>query len=96
MKFIHHFSHSLSCEMIVADAPPPRGEAHIRDVQWAGKPKPKHIGECVRWCHVVNSRLADLWNLRLLHVVQTGPKLREFWAYEPGKPAKLLEKISTH
>jgi hypothetical protein len=41
-------------------------------------------------CHVVHSHLAELWNIRLLHVVQTGPKLRESWAYEPGKPPQIL------
>ena len=93
MKFIHRFSRSLSCEMTVADEPPPGGSLHVRDVEWTGRPKPKHIREYVRWCHVVHEHLANLWGLKLMHAVQVEPRLWELWGYQPSKPAKLLDKV---
>jgi hypothetical protein len=93
MKFIHRFSRSLSCEMTVADEPPLGGEFHIRNVAWTGRPKPKHVREYVRWIHVVNEHLANLWGFKLMHAVQVEPRLWELWGYEPGKPAKLLDKM---
>ena len=94
MTFIHRFSRSLTCTIHVADKPPAKGNLHIQAIQWTGQPKPKHTREYIRWCHVVHSHLADLWNIRLLHAVQTGPKLWEFWAYEPGQPPKRMDSCS--
>ena len=79
--------------MHVADEAPRNGEHFIREVQWTGQPKPKHAREYVRWCHAVNTHLADLWNIRLMHVVQTLPNSCEFWAYEPDQPPKLMQTI---
>ena len=80
--------------MHVVDEPPAKGEAHIQNVEWTGRPKPKHAREYVRWCHVVNTHLATLWDIRLLHVVQTGPKLWAFWAYEAGEAPKRMDLYS--
>jgi len=36
----------------------------------------------------VYSHLANHWNLRLMQAVQIGPRLQEFWGYEPGQVAE--------
>jgi hypothetical protein len=94
MTFIHRFSRSLTCTMTVSDNPPANGENFVQQVEWTERPKPKHTREYVRWCHTVYSHLADHWHLRLMQAVQTGPRLWEFWGYEPGLAPKLLKKSS--
>lgn len=81
--------------MTVADQPVVTGERYIQKVEWTGRPKPKRVFEYIRRCHVIISRLANHWGLRLMHVVQTTPTLWECWAYAPGEPPKLLNKISS-
>ena len=93
MEFVHRFSRSASCEMTVGVEPPSKGKNHIQKLKWIGQPQLKHLRECVRWSHAIHEHLAKLWNLRLMQIVQFGPELWEVWAYEPGKPAKLLEKL---
>jgi hypothetical protein len=86
VRFIHKFSRSLSCKMLVSDTPPKKGQPHIQEVEWTGRPKPKHLREYIRFCHVVNSHLAAHWQISLLHVVQTSPTLWEAWEY-PSRPS---------
>jgi hypothetical protein len=92
MTFTHRFSRTLSCTMTVSDEPPAGGENYIQKIEWTGRPKAKHTREYVRWCHVIYSHLANHWNLRLMQAVQIGPRLWEFWGYEPGQTPKLLKK----
>jgi hypothetical protein len=93
MTFTHRFNRSLSCTMTVRDQPPVNGESFVQNVEWTGHPKPKHIREYVRWCHLVYSHLAHHWNLRIMQAVQTGPTLWEFWGYAPDQAPKMLDKI---
>jgi hypothetical protein len=87
MKFIHKFNRSLSCEVLVSDTPPEKGQSHIQSIEWTGRPKRKHVSEYVRFCHVVNSHLADHWQISLPRIVQTSPTIWECWEYpERFKP----------
>jgi hypothetical protein len=58
--------------MTVADDPPVRDEP-VQNIEWTARPKPKHRREYVRWCHGVYSCLSNRWNLRVMHVIETGP-----------------------
>lgn len=95
MKFIHKFNRSLCCEMQVADTPPEKGHSHIRSVQWTGQPKHKHRREYIRFCHLVNSHLADHWQMSLLHLFLLEPKVLELWEYHPGQAPKRVSNINT-
>jgi hypothetical protein len=95
MTFAHRFSRTLSCTMTVSDEPPSNGARYIQNIEWTGCPKPKHTREYVRWRHIVNAHLAELWNFRIMEAIETGPRLWEFWGYAPGEPPKLLEKVES-
>jgi hypothetical protein len=43
MKFVHRFSRSASCEMMVSDEAPSKGKNHIQELKWNGQPKLKHL-----------------------------------------------------
>jgi hypothetical protein len=60
MKFVHRFSRSASCEMMVSDEAPSKGKNHIQELKWNGQPKLKHLREYVRWSHAVREHLAKL------------------------------------
>jgi hypothetical protein len=90
MTFVHHFNHTLSVTMTVADAPPVNGETFIQAVEWTERPKLEHLPEYLQWSHTVYSQMADHWDMRLMNAVQTSPNRWEFWAYAPGEPPKLL------
>ena len=81
--------------MTVTDELPANGVYHIQNIEWTGRPKPKHIPEYVRWRHVVNAHLANLWNFRIMEAIQTSPQTWEFWAYAPGETPKRLNKART-
>ena len=94
MKLIHTFNQSLSREMQVPDAPPEKGQCHIQSVEWTGRPKRKHEKEYVRFCHVVNSHLADCWQISILHIIQASLKIRACWERRPGQPQKRSGNIN--
>jgi hypothetical protein len=94
MKFVQKFSRSLSCEMVVCDEPPEKGQCHVQSVEWIGRPKRKHLPEYVRFCHVVNAHLADLWQMSILQLLQTSPTNWEAWEYRPGQAPKRVDDIS--
>ena len=75
MKFVHRFSRSLICEMVIGDEPPSKGKSHMHDLKWSDQPKVKQLRECVRWSHPVHEHLTKLWNLSLMQIVQVGPEL---------------------
>ena len=81
--------------MIVTDQPPAPGERHIQNIEWTGQPKPKHVHEYIRWRHVVNAHLAELWNFRIMEGIETAPRTWEFWGYAPGEAPKLLQKVDS-
>jgi hypothetical protein len=91
MTFVHRFNGHLTCTMTTSDDPPVSGETFVQNVEWTSQPKPKHLREYTHWCHTVFSRLANHWNLRLMHALQTAPRHWEFWAYTPGEPPKRLQ-----
>jgi hypothetical protein len=37
MKFVHRFSRSVICEMMVSDEPPAKGKNHIQELKWTGR-----------------------------------------------------------
>jgi hypothetical protein len=90
MTFIHRFTRRLACTMTVADAPPCNGENFAQNVEWTAQPKPKHRQEYIRWSHTVYSQLSNRWNLRLMHVIEAGPRRLEYWVYAPDEPPKRL------
>src|SRR5262245_51985813 len=90
MKFIHRFSHSLSCEMTVTDEPPAAGQSHVQSIEWIGELKSKHIAEDRQWVLHTTSILAERWNLSILYGLGVSPQRTEFWQFEPGKAPKLL------
>jgi hypothetical protein len=91
MTFVHRFNRSLRCTLTVADDPPVNGANFVQNIEWTARPKPKHLREYVRWCHGVYGCLSSRWNCRMMHVIETGPDRREFWAYTPGEPPKRLK-----
>ena len=94
MKFVHKCSRSLSCEMVVCDEPPEKGQSHIQSVEWIGQPKRKHLPEYLRFCHVVNSHLADHWQMSILQLVQPSPTNWESGEYRPGQAPKRCDDIN--
>jgi hypothetical protein len=92
VKFIHRFSRSVTCAVEIADELPERGVSHIRNVVWSGNPKKRHLAEYIFWMHALNAHLSDLWQEKIMYVVQRSPRNWEFWDYEPGKPPKRLDK----
>jgi hypothetical protein len=73
VKFVHKFSRSLSCQVVVCDEPPEKGQTHVQSVEWIGQPKRKYLPEYLRFCHVMNRHLADQWQMSILQLVQTPP-----------------------
>jgi hypothetical protein len=71
--------------MVVCDQPPEKGQSLIQDVQWTGHLKRKHFPEYLRFCHVVNSHLANLWQLSVTPAFQITPTLWELWQYAPSQ-----------
>jgi hypothetical protein len=94
LRFVHHFSRSVSCEMQVADQPPDSGETFPAVCQWSGPgPKPKHIPAYRQWILYTTQLLADRWQKRILYGLGVAPNRTEFWAFEPGAAPKLLKKL---
>jgi len=94
VKFVHGFSRSLSCEVVVCDEPPDKGQSLVQSVEWIGQPKRKHLPEYLRFCHVVNSHLADLWQMSILQLLHTSPTNWEAWKYRPGQAPKRIDDIN--
>lgn len=90
LRFIHHFSRELSCELQVPAQPPGPGQPLTIQSQWTGRPKPKHLKTYRRWVLLTNQTLADQWGRRLLYALGIAPNRTEFWAFEPGHAPKLL------
>ena len=80
MTFVHQFNRTLRVTVCVADDPPVNGEHFIQHVEWSTRPKSKHYGEYLRWCHEVYSHLASRWDLRLMQVIQASRGRWEIWA----------------
>jgi hypothetical protein len=92
MKFVHRFSHSVSWEMIVSDEPPSKGESHIQELKWTSRPKPKHIAQYRQWGQST-AILAQRWKQQILYGLGVSSTSTELWAFEPGQPPKLVEKL---
>jgi hypothetical protein len=83
MTFAHRFSNSLSCTLTVED-----GKNLVRSIEWTGEPKPKHLGEFVRFMHLVNREIADTLGVAISYEVESGPRV-ECWLYEPFRVPRL-------
>jgi hypothetical protein len=90
MKFVHRFSRSLSCEMMVSDEPPSKGDRHIQELKWTGRPKPKQIAQYRRWGSVNDRDACPRWNQEILYGLGVSSTCT---AFEPGQPPKLVEKL---
>jgi hypothetical protein len=82
--------------MVVCDQPPKKAQSHIQSVKWTGKPKRKLLRQYLRWCHLVNSLLADLWQVSILRAFQTRTMVWEWWTYRPGQAPKRKGKFNTN
>jgi hypothetical protein len=81
---------------VVCDEPPEQGQSLVQSVEWIGQPKRKHLPEYLRFCHVVNAHLADLWQMSILQLPQTSPTNLEAWEYRPGQaPKRAMTSTST-
>ena len=87
------FGGGVSCELAVSETPPSKGSSHILDLRWTGVPQKRHIHPYLRWVKTVNQQLADEWQVRLLHVLQTKRRRWQTWAYEPGGKPLLLKEV---
>jgi len=94
LRFIHHFSRSVSCEMFVRDSAPGPGEAFQFHCQWTGQPRPKHFTEYRRWVLHTTQQLAERWQKRIGYALGVSPSCTEFWCFEPGCTPTLLEKFN--
>ena len=92
MKFIHRFSRTLQVEVTLTDEKPPAGQHHVVRVEWIGQPKRKYLAEYRQWMLHVQQLACDRWQCSLLYALGTKCNETEFWAFEPDKPPKLLEK----
>ena len=91
--FSCNFGDGVSCELSVTDTPPPKGSSHILGVRWTGTPQKRHVRPYLQWAKTVNQQLADEWQMRLMHVVQTKRNRWQAWAYEPGGRPSLVEEV---
>jgi hypothetical protein len=91
MKYVHRFTRSLSCEVEVADQPPPQGTNHILAIVWDGQRKAKHHPEYLRWMHFIHSDCANRWNKKFMQAVQLPDQSWQFWVYVPGQAPRRLE-----
>jgi hypothetical protein len=94
LRFIHHFSRSLKCEMLVRDIAPGPGESFQFTCQWTGQPRPKHLPEYRRWILYTAQLLVDRWQKRIGYALSVSPSCTEFWTFEPGAAPKLLKKFN--
>ena len=92
MTFKCNFGKGVSCELLIEDEPPQRGQIFIRGVEWTGIPKKKTLRSYVAWMNTVNKTLAEKWNKKLMHIYQLPRCRNEIWIYEPGKPPR-CEKV---
>jgi hypothetical protein len=91
VKFIHRFSPSVLCELETTEEMPAKGESHVLNVIWSGRPKRKHVPEYIRWMHLVNQRCAEMWSAKIMHCFQLTPHTWKFWTYEPGKAPQCID-----
>jgi hypothetical protein len=85
VSFVNNFGDGVSCELIVTDDPPPKGESHIVRTNWyGGKPTLKHLAQYHQWMQEVNQIVANRWAAKLLYAIQTGPCRWELWQFEPN------------
>ena len=91
--FVCNFGYGLVCKVEATDSVPPKGQPHIRKVEWSRKPKLKSLRPYVAWMNSVNQQLASEWNVKLMHIFQLSRdwKDHEVWVYEPNKPPKLCQ-----
>lgn len=85
------FGPGITCKIQVTDTAPPKGESHIRLVEWTGTPSMLVLRPYVNWMHSVNQQLANEWGIKLMHIFLVSRTGIEVWGYEPGKEPKLLE-----
>ena len=87
------FGGGVFCELAVSETPPSTGLSHILDLRWTGAPQKRHIRPYLRWVQTVNQQLANEWQVRLVHVVQTKRRRWQVWSYEPGRQPSLLKEV---
>jgi hypothetical protein len=94
MKFIHRFTRSIICEVRVDDDPPAKGKTHTLNFVWSRfpKPTPRFARQYVAWICSINQILADRWSMKLMHCVEVGPDIWEFWLFEPGKAPRRIDE----
>ena len=68
-----------------------KGKTQYLFIEWTGKPGPAHLPKYRAWMMTVQQRAAELLPGRILWTIQTGPKVWEFYALEPGMPPKRLQ-----
>ena len=82
------FGAGVTATVRVSKSPPSKGASHIREIEWTGTPRPKHLTRYITWMNSVNQQLADTWGIKLMHVFQTTPQDVEVWTYAPGKKSR--------
>jgi hypothetical protein len=90
---LHCFSRSVICETTVSDERPSKGESHIQELKWTGRPKRKHLAEYRRWVRLIAQLLTDRWKARVLYGLGVTPICTEFWGFEPKGTPKLMQKV---
>jgi hypothetical protein len=94
LTFIHRFSPTVSCTARIKDEPPVPGQNLAYAFEWMGKPKPKHLAAYRQWILATNQMLCDRWQKTILYALGTTEKETEFWAFKPGEPPKLAQKLN--
>lgn len=72
--------------MHISAEPPKAGTTHVHKFEWSGNPTKQVLKPYIEWMNTVNSRLADVWGIKLAHFYLTSPGRGQMWIYEPGKP----------
>jgi hypothetical protein len=90
--FRHRFRGGITCKLSVdLDRLAAKATGPMR-YEWSARPKPRVIPEYRRWILSVWQLVADETGLKLMELLQTGPRLWEAWVFEPGRaPVKVKE-----
>lgn len=92
LHFVHHFGGGVVCELTIADRAPEPGRTFLQEIEWTGKPKPKHIAQYRQWILTTTQTLCDRWNRSILYALSPNPRSTELWSFLPGRAPRLEQK----
>jgi hypothetical protein len=82
------------CEFTVGDQATEPGSTFLHQIEWTGKPKPKHIAEYRQWILATIQTLCERWNKSILYALSPNPHSTELWSFRAGSSTKTRRKVA--